>query len=88
MHYRKVNGQCTSLHGFGVASALFFGVPKRMISVTAELIGSQIFILTRVGSTNTNNTNRLIPRSAIRTTLPTSVRVSPLSMFPASRRTV
>ena len=30
----------------------------------------------------------LIPRSAIRTTLPTSVRVSPLSMFPASRRTV
>lgn len=30
----------------------------------------------------------LIPRSAIRTTLPTSVRASPLRMFPASRRTV
>ena len=29
-----------------------------------------------------------IPRSAIRTTLPTSARVSPLSMFPASRMTV
>ena len=44
MHYRKVNGRCASLHGFGVANALFFGVPKRMISVTSELIGSQIFI--------------------------------------------
>jgi DNA invertase Pin-like site-specific DNA recombinase len=30
----------------------------------------------------------LIPRSAIRTTLPTSVRASPLSVFPVSRRTV
>ena len=30
----------------------------------------------------------LIPRSAIRATLPTSVRASALSLFPASRRTV
>ena len=30
----------------------------------------------------------LTPRRAIRTTLPTSARVAPLSMFPASRRTV
>ena len=44
MHHGEVNGRCTSLHGFGIATTLIFGMPKRMISITSELIGPQVFV--------------------------------------------
>lgn len=49
---------------------------------------SRYGVIENSATTSSSGIWTLIPRSAIRTTLPTSVRASPLSMFPASRRTV
>ena len=49
---------------------------------------SRYGVIENSATTSSSGIWTLIPRSAIQTTLPTSVRASPLSMFPASRRTV